>query len=176
MLTKKTHDVRLLPHYLFDRADVIVSFGADFLGTWISPVEFTAAWSKRRKPTEKKPEMSWHVQLESRMSITGSKADARHRIRPEDQAVLLKHLEQKIAMHAGENVTDDDLTHTAIPEKALTEIADKLWHAKGKSLVVSDSQDIAVQQLVNSLNHLLGKLWENNRHQNPKSSKAGKRS
>ena len=29
---------RVLPRYRFDKADVIVSFDADFLGTWISPV------------------------------------------------------------------------------------------------------------------------------------------
>src|SRR5499427_5851138 len=37
---QQTHGVRVLPHYRFDKADVIVSFDADFLGTWISPVEF----------------------------------------------------------------------------------------------------------------------------------------
>ena len=36
-----THGARQLPRYRFDRADAIVSFDADFLGTWISPVEFT---------------------------------------------------------------------------------------------------------------------------------------
>ena len=34
----------VLPHYHFDKADVIVSFGADFLGTWISPVEFISQY------------------------------------------------------------------------------------------------------------------------------------
>ena len=36
-----THGARLMPQYRFDQADVIVSFDADFLGTWISPVQFT---------------------------------------------------------------------------------------------------------------------------------------
>ncbi|MBE0641038.1 MAG: TAT-variant-translocated molybdopterin oxidoreductase, partial [Bacteroidales bacterium] len=30
-----------LPSYHFDKADLILSFGADFLGTWVSPVEFS---------------------------------------------------------------------------------------------------------------------------------------
>src|SRR5262249_46146781 len=38
-----THGARALPRYRFDRADVIVSIDADFLGAWISPVEFTRA-------------------------------------------------------------------------------------------------------------------------------------
>ena len=43
-----THGVRLLPRYHFDRADVIVSFDADFLGTWVSPVEHTRGYVSRR--------------------------------------------------------------------------------------------------------------------------------
>ena len=33
-----------------DRAEVIVSFDADFLGTWISPVEFARGWRAGRLP------------------------------------------------------------------------------------------------------------------------------
>jgi hypothetical protein len=55
---EKTHGERLLPHYRFDQAEVIVAFGADFLGTWISPVEFTAAWRKGRIPTEEQPSIT----------------------------------------------------------------------------------------------------------------------
>ena len=44
-----THGQRVLPRYDFARAKVIVSFGADFLGTWISPVEFTAAYHRGRR-------------------------------------------------------------------------------------------------------------------------------
>ena len=29
-----------IPAYHFDKAKVIVSLGADFLGTWLAPVEF----------------------------------------------------------------------------------------------------------------------------------------
>ena len=43
-----THGQRLLPRYDFEQAEVIVSFGADFLGTWISPVEFTATYHRGR--------------------------------------------------------------------------------------------------------------------------------
>ncbi|MFD2148123.1 TAT-variant-translocated molybdopterin oxidoreductase [Mucilaginibacter antarcticus] len=38
----------VLPHYSFDKADVIVSFGADFLGTWISGEEFTRQYVTNR--------------------------------------------------------------------------------------------------------------------------------
>jgi len=41
----------VLPKYRFDRADLIVSFGADFLGTWISPVEFSRQYTSKRNNT-----------------------------------------------------------------------------------------------------------------------------
>ena len=39
---------QVIPDYRFDKADVIVSFGADFLGTWLSPIEYTRQFSSRR--------------------------------------------------------------------------------------------------------------------------------
>ena len=30
---------KVIPDYRFDKADLIVSIGADFLGTWLSPIE-----------------------------------------------------------------------------------------------------------------------------------------
>ena len=39
-----THGARALPRYRFEKAKVIVGVDADFLGTWISPVEFTRGW------------------------------------------------------------------------------------------------------------------------------------
>ena len=54
----RTHGARVLPHFKFDKAKVIVSLGADFLGTWISPVEFTHAWRTQRVPTVQQPQMS----------------------------------------------------------------------------------------------------------------------
>lgn len=68
-----THGVRTLPHYRFDNADVIVGFDADFLGTWISPVEFTRAYSQRRNPESGSRETPHHIHIESRLSLTGSK-------------------------------------------------------------------------------------------------------
>jgi len=55
---------RKLPSYNFGAAKVIVSLGADFLGTWISPVENARGYSTGRKIDEKNPQMSKHYQFE----------------------------------------------------------------------------------------------------------------
>ncbi len=49
-----------------------------------------------------------------------------------------------------------DQPKTAIPANEICDLADRLWQAKGASLIVSDSQDIEVQILVNYINHALG--------------------
>ncbi|NOZ38768.1 MAG: 4Fe-4S dicluster domain-containing protein [Planctomycetes bacterium] len=171
---QQTHSARLLPHYRLDRADVLVSFGADFLGTWISPVEFTAAWAKRRAPSEDSPVMSYHVQIESRMSLTGTNADRRVAIHPRDQGPLVGRLAEKVAVLAGKPhweklaIGADD-SH----EKVLDELAKRLWDARGKCLVVSDSQDIGTQRVVNYLNHLLGNYGTTLDLENPSYQRQG---
>ena len=153
---QQTHGARLLPRYRFERANVIVSFGADFLGTWISPVEFTSQWRSRRVPSDEHPEMSYHVQLEGRMSLTGSKADRRYRLAPPEYASVLAALALDIGPRAGLAPPAGKLLARPLADRHLSQLGERLWKARGESLVVSDSQEIAVQALINYLNHALG--------------------
>src|SRR5439155_17415722 len=54
---------RLVPQYHFDQADVIVSLDADFLGTWVSPLQYTRGYSSKRRINEASPTKSYHVQI-----------------------------------------------------------------------------------------------------------------
>src|SRR3984885_11774966 len=88
----------VLPHYNFDAADVIVSFGADFLGTWISPEEFTRQYvSNRNDKSLEEKRMSRHIQFETGMSLTGSNADVRIPIKPSEEGVALVNLYNQIS-------------------------------------------------------------------------------
>lgn len=95
---ERTHGQRSLPSFRFERAEVIVSFDADFLGTWISPVSFAKGYAEGRRPDGPDARMSRHIQLESRMSLTGSAADRRLRLAPWEVtrtlASLCRELEQ----------------------------------------------------------------------------------
>src|SRR5690606_29722703 len=57
--------IRAVPSYKFNEASVVVSLGADFLGTWINPVEYQKLYAQGRKLTQDKIEMSKHYQFES---------------------------------------------------------------------------------------------------------------
>jgi anaerobic selenocysteine-containing dehydrogenase len=84
-----------LPIYALDQADVVFSFGADFLGTWLSPVRYGAAFGAfRSQPLAKR---GYLVQLEPRMSITGAKADRWLPIRPGTEALVAQALVRIIA-------------------------------------------------------------------------------
>ncbi len=153
---QQTHGLRVVPRYRFDRAEVITSLDADFLGTWISPVEFTAGYCAGRNLEADPPQLSFHIQFESRMSLTGTKADRRVRVAPGELGVLATHLAARLAKRAGVRFAAEGLDAIPISPELLDEVADRLWQARGRSLVVCGSQDVRLQVLMNFLNHLLG--------------------
>jgi molybdopterin-containing oxidoreductase family iron-sulfur binding subunit len=154
---EQTHAARLLPHYRLDRAEVIASFDADFLGSWLSPVEFTRGYRAGRTLTGHPPRCSYHVQVESRLSLSGSKADERLCIAPEEMRTLLTCLAVALARQAG---ADDPGGATDGVSAALAPFCDRLagrlWKARGRGLVLCGSQDVPSQVVCNFINHLLG--------------------
>jgi MoCo/4Fe-4S cofactor protein with predicted Tat translocation signal len=142
----------VLPHYHFDRADIIVSFGADFLGTWISPIEFNRQYVVNRNMASlKNKKMSRHVQFEAGMSMTGSNADVRVALKPSEEGIALLNLYAALGGAAAPKKLENAKAQTA-----LTLVAKELLAARGRAVVVSGSNDVATQTIVNSINTLLG--------------------
>jgi molybdopterin-containing oxidoreductase family iron-sulfur binding subunit len=77
LANEASYGKRQIPSYQFDKAQVIVSLGADFLGTWLSPIEFARQWATGRKINENNPTLSKTYQFESSLSLTGANADER---------------------------------------------------------------------------------------------------
>ncbi|GMQ24764.1 TAT-variant-translocated molybdopterin oxidoreductase [Algoriphagus sp. oki45] len=142
----------VLPSYHFDKAETIVSFGADFLGTWISPIEFASAYAKTRKITKEKPEMSRHYQFESNLSLTGANADYRTPIKASQSGLAVLALYNAIASKTGAPAVSAPKVQIAHLDKA----ANDLLASKGASLVVSGSNDPNVQVVIHAINELLG--------------------
>ncbi|HJM16488.1 MAG TPA: TAT-variant-translocated molybdopterin oxidoreductase, partial [Flavobacteriales bacterium] len=133
-----TFGVRALPTYHFDKADVIVSFGADFLGNWGS-TDYATNYAFGRNPKNEK--MSKHYQVESTLTLTGSNADDRIQIKPSEQAGLLSNLYN--ALNGG----------TA--DSRISKMVSAIKSANS-SIVVCNSNDSEVQTLVNAINNKLG--------------------
>src|SRR5262245_51237954 len=140
------------PHYRFDNARLIVGFEADFLGTWLSPVEFTSQYARRRQPG---PAMARHVQFESGLSLTGANADRRYAVAPSEIGVVALALLERVEGTPSKAVDDAQLPLDAAELDAL---ADQLRQHHGDSLIVCGVQDVAVQTVVARLNHVLGNV------------------
>lgn len=160
-----------LPFYRFDKAKMIVSVDADFLGTWISPMTFTKQFAEGRRDAEK---MSQLVVFDSNYSLTGANADHRIRIKPSQQLTVVLGLLHEIIVKKGRSSYAGNAAVKAVLDQAagsvaglvmepalLSQIADDLWNNKGQSLVVAGGlptltkQAVELQIAVNFLNQVL---------------------
>ena len=139
---------RAVPSYDFSQANVIVSFGADFLGSWLSVVEQNTQYSKTRKVGPEKKTMSRHYQFESILSVTGSNADYRTPLKPSQYGQAVAALYQMVSGGNG----GAGAKEFPYLEKA----AKDLLANRGSGLVVSDSNDVTVQRLISAINQVLG--------------------
>ncbi len=75
-----------IPRYELDQADLVLSFGAGFLETWVSPVQYarTFAQSQRYRDGHK----GRFIHVGPRLSLTGSNADEWVRARPGSATLL----------------------------------------------------------------------------------------
>ncbi|MBK8207910.1 MAG: 4Fe-4S dicluster domain-containing protein [Planctomycetes bacterium] len=147
---RDTHGSARIPHYRFDNAEVVVSFDADFLGNWISPVEFARQWAKHRDLRFGKKSMSRHIQFESRLSTTGACADERFRVRNAERGAVLADIANRLGGNFGEPGKH------AVPAADLERIVKELRTAGRLGLVVSGSHDVKQQRLINWINDKLG--------------------
>jgi MoCo/4Fe-4S cofactor protein with predicted Tat translocation signal len=144
----------VVPKYNFDKADLIVSFAADFLGTWISGEEFTAQYvANRDYKSLEKGKMSRHFQFETGMSLTGTNADTRVPIKLSEEGPALITLYNAVT---GNNLAGGSLGNNTNADKALKLVAKELLQHKGKALVVAGSNDVSTQILVNAINAAIG--------------------
>lgn len=149
LANEATYGKRAIPSYHFENAKAIVSIGADFLGTWLNPVEFGKQYAAGKKINEKNPEMSKHIQFEGVPSMTGANADEKFLHRPSQTGEVAAAL--LTAVNGGSiNIADAKLK--AGIEKAAKELNDN----KGAALVVCGSNDVNIQIIVNAINEAVG--------------------
>jgi Fe-S-cluster-containing dehydrogenase component/anaerobic selenocysteine-containing dehydrogenase len=146
--------IRALPSYHFDRAALIVSFNADFLGNWILPVQYARDYTKSRKLIGV-DKMSRHIQYESYLSLTGSNADTRVQMKPSEELTFLLNLYNELAGEKG--MPAESVEASPLDFKPL---AMELKANKGKSLVISGTNNFYIQAAVNAINNLLGNYGE----------------
>ncbi len=143
---EKKYGARAMADYDFTKADVIVSFGADFIADWQGG-GFEGAYAQKRIP--KNGKMSKHIQFEANMTLTGANADKR---------VLATPSQQKVALAKFYGYLTGTSVSGTLPEKietAVKKAAEEVRKAGTKAVVVTGIQDENAQLLVLDLNEKL---------------------
>ena len=144
------------PVFHYDKAKVILSLDADFLGGEDDAHNHIRKYAASRKAGDG---MSRLYAVESLFTLTGAAADHRLRLAPD----LMAYLAVVIASFAesGTNLAALPTGENSKLEisKWVTECAKDLFANKGQSLVVAGQrQPIAVHLLANAINSLLGNI------------------
>jgi molybdopterin-containing oxidoreductase family iron-sulfur binding subunit len=140
------YGARALPDYDFSKAQLIVSFGADFLADWQGG-GFDGGYASGRVPQNGK--MSRHIQFESNMSLTGANADIRIPLTPTQQKVALAKLYSKL------NGTSIGGELPEAAERALDQIVGEIAGARSGTVVVTGLEDKNAQAVALAINELL---------------------
>ena len=171
-----------VPHYDFARAEMVVSFGADFLETFGSPAGFARDHAGQRRVRDGRT--TRFVQIEPRLSLTGAGADAWHAVAPQTEGLVAAAMVQVIVSEqrtqgvpAAEAARIGELVAGATPEavsgaaglsaERIRELARAFSDpaggpgrtlAVGGGVGVSGANATAAQVAVTLLNHVAGNV------------------
>jgi len=180
----------VVPSYRLEHARAVVGLEADFLGTWLAPVEQSHGYGRGRKLPGRNggateggagpdpgadTEMLWHGQFESRLSPTGANADLRVPVEASEIGAVAVALLARLERRAGRPVTAPPTAENPpeIPAEDLDRTADRLWHHRGASLVLCGVADPAVQQVVCEINRLVAAFGTTVDLEHPSQQRAG---
>jgi molybdopterin-containing oxidoreductase family iron-sulfur binding subunit len=122
-----------LVSYRMEQADVLVSFGADFLETWLSPVEYARKFKAMHALKEDRKAPFYHVSpIES---LTGANADHWLACKPGSEAIVaLGLVRQALDIRKGKNLSWS--FHKALFEATAPYTQDRVLESSGLSLSI----------------------------------------
>jgi Fe-S-cluster-containing dehydrogenase component len=129
-------DIRL-PQYHFEKASVILSLEADFLGTFGDTVSATAGFASMRRPPSFAGPMNRLYVMEGGMSLTGSKADVRMPVRPSALGRIAFGIVRAIHLKTGRPLPDG-LSLAALEPFALDKLPEASKHASDLESLAAD--------------------------------------
>jgi molybdopterin-containing oxidoreductase family iron-sulfur binding subunit len=142
--------------YRFDKADVVVSLDADFLGSRAGAVRYTKDYSARRRVETPTTELNRLYVVEAALSLTGSNADHRLAVKSQDVHAFAAALANAVGVAGaptGGTLSEDART------RWVPAVAADLRARAGRALVVAgDTQPAAVHALARAMNEVLGNV------------------
>ncbi|HZM27145.1 MAG TPA: molybdopterin-dependent oxidoreductase, partial [Gemmatimonadales bacterium] len=163
-----------VPAHDFAKAQYIVSFGADFLETWLAPIENQRGFAESHGFHDGK--MARHVAFAPRMSLTGQNADEWHAVTPGSEAALALALANLLVSEHGADAggigaslsrftPEMAAKETGVDVATIRRIGKELAEAKPSLVVaggVADQHRGAVElcAAVNILNYVAGNIGQ----------------
>ena len=164
-----------LPYYDLQNTRLLLSFGADYLATWISPVHHSLGFGESRQG---RPDIRGKfIQIEPRMSISGAAADEWIAARPGTEGFLALGLAHHIVAEGNYQGADraDWVTaladyspsqvaeQTGLPVTTIVRLADMFVDidpslAIGGGAAANHSNGVDTLVAVNVLNYLVGNI------------------
>ncbi|MBI3895738.1 MAG: molybdopterin-dependent oxidoreductase [Acidobacteria bacterium] len=169
-----------VPDYSIAEADYLLSFGADFLETWLSPVGFSRGFAAIRNYREDR--RGKIVQVEPRLSLTGANADEWVSLQPgtemwialamaryivtEGLSVELPPAEiRRLGILLEPYSSNRASSVTQVPEETIERLATEFAGASaglaiGGGVAVTGDNATATQVAINLLNHVTGRVGQ----------------
>src|SRR5262245_37703544 len=141
--------------YRFDRADVVISLDADFLGFGPTSVRYTKDFSSRRRMGTPSDQLNRLYAVEPVPTVTGANADHRLALKAREILPFASSLAGALGVAgATAGTLPNDVASRWIPA-----IAKDLGAHRGTSVVVAgEQQPAAVHALVRAMNQALGNV------------------
>jgi anaerobic selenocysteine-containing dehydrogenase len=164
-----------LPYYDLKNTRYLLSFGADYLGSWLSPVHHSLGYGHSRQGL---PEVRGRfVQIEPRMSLSGAAADEWIAAKPGTEGLLALALAHRIVSEGGYRGADRQdwvqalaryspasvAGETGVADATIERIADEFANTQpglaiGGGAAGHHSNGLDTLIAVNALNYLVGNL------------------
>ncbi|MCZ6803948.1 MAG: molybdopterin-dependent oxidoreductase [Proteobacteria bacterium] len=168
-------DIDSLPYYDIKNTNYLLSFGADYLGTWLSPVHYSLAYGHLRQGRGN--QRGKCVQIEPRMSLTGASADEWIAAKPGTEGLLAMSMAYVIVneghypgpdldawVNAVASYAPKDISsQTGIAATVITRLAHEFINhqpglAIGGGSAASGTNAVSTLLAINALNYLVGNL------------------
>ena len=147
---QNSYGIRALADYDFSKSDTIISIDADFMSDWQGG-NYSSSWSKNRVPNkENEFSMSYHLQFESNMSLTGANADNRVMARPYQLREVLRRIYKSLTK---QEVSGPALTPYL--DRYIKLAVDSIKSSGSKAVVISGLDDVESQEIVLMINELI---------------------
>ena len=167
---KLSYGQSIIPDYDFSKAKVIVSIDCDFLGTWLSSTQYKSQFAQMRELKKRNPKFNQYIAVESIPTLTGTNADQRIAIQPNDQRKFVIALAKAISDNLGDNdykkllsqySVENLCNEIQISSKIVQKLASILQKHKRQSLIVAggvssqNNESVDLQIAVNLINSIL---------------------